>query len=329
MTAKLEDTMTWPEICEHVLGKIGRTLNRNETAAFRRWFLEREKIGYRFDPVMILRCFRICQELDHKLDHFIVITGREGIGKTTFAFQIGAWCNPSFSLDTVCYGANSYIDVMHRKAESFDLSMEKQEIETLVLDEGTELLSRESLTQSNRVLAKTFFVQRMLGFLVIVNIPNFFMLDSVVRLHRVKTLIEVLDRGSYKCYTGKAIKLVSEFGGRTKDMSSVRVPDGTFWHGSFHKGFPPTIDFNQYQAHKLESIKDMLQGMKDVGDAQKLLSISKISKEVGCGNQTIVNLIKSGKIKGKKIGFKWYVPVEEYEKLMNMGNSGFGGGEQV
>ena len=68
-------------------------------------------------------------------------------------------------------------------------------VNSIVLDEGTELLSRETQKQTNMAFLKTFFVQRVLGYLVITDIPNFFMLDNVIRLHRVRTLITITDRG--------------------------------------------------------------------------------------------------------------------------------------
>lgn len=128
MPRRLTDTMNWEEICEHTLTKIGHKLKQGEVSIFRKWFAEREKVGYLFDQTMILRCFRIWQDLQKGLDHFIVISGREGFGKTTLSFQIAAWVNPDgFDIGNVCYGAKSYIDILSKKAEEY----------TKGLDDGT------------------------------------------------------------------------------------------------------------------------------------------------------------------------------------------------
>ena len=76
----LEKQMSWEELCEQTISKLSRKLKPSEVPSFRRWFMYREKVGYLFDYILILRCFRIWQELEQGLDHFIVISGREGLG---------------------------------------------------------------------------------------------------------------------------------------------------------------------------------------------------------------------------------------------------------
>jgi len=114
----LEDVMTWKELYNHTLKQIGEKIKPSETTTFKKWFMEREKIGKRFDSVMVLRCFRIWQQLKNKLDHFIVLCGREGFGKSTFSFQIASWVNPNFDMDNICYGAQSYLNILGKKAKS-------------------------------------------------------------------------------------------------------------------------------------------------------------------------------------------------------------------
>ncbi len=316
MPKKLEEGKTWEEIYEHIYSQIGYSLKKSEERTFKKWFMYREKLGFFFDSLLILRCFRIWQEIERNLDHFIVISGREGFGKTTLSFQIAAWVNPDgFELGNVCYGAKRYLEILSEKARKYRPD-KNTESESLVLDEGTELLSRESLNVTNRSLIKTFFVQRTLKFLVIVNIPNFHMLDIAIRMHRVRTLIEVTDRGKYRCITGKGIPIIAKEGQVTKQVSSVKIPNGTFWQGYFRKDFPPMIDRVAYEEHKIESIRDMLETMKDDVIQTKMVSVSKVCKEIGISDDTIIRMIKRQEYDGKQIGSKWYLTRKAYDKML-------------
>lgn len=315
---KLENTMSWEEVHDHLFLKIGRKINKADRPIFKKWFMEREFLGLSFDAIMVLRCFRIWQEIEKGLDHFVVISGREGYGKSTLSFQIAAWINPKgFGLKNICYSAKEYLSVLSKKSEEYSKQGYKKHSESLVMDEGTELLSRESLSITNRSLAKSFFIQRALNFLVIVNIPNFHMLDGVIRNHRCRTLIELTNRGKYKGITKKGIPIVAKEGLLTKSVLGVKIPYGTFWEGGFRIDFPPMINRKEYEDHKLESIKTALETMQDDIVQQKLLPASKVVGEiVGMDRKTLIRLIKKGEVDGKQIGAKWYITKKAYDKLI-------------
>ncbi len=232
---------------------------------FKKWFMERiETVTAVFDSAMIMRCFMIWQDMQRGYDHFVVIAGGEGFGKSTLSFQMASWVNPNFKLENVCYGARKYIEILQKKARvCLNKKEEEVEKESLVMDEGTELLSKDALTKTNKVIIKTTFIQRRLKYLVIINIPNFFLLDTTIRSHRTKTLVEITKRGKYKCITGKAISLVAQYGLKNKKISSVKIPNGTFWHGDFTKHFPRNIDPEEYDVVKLVGIDETLNTLSE------------------------------------------------------------------
>src|SRR3990167_8531161 len=87
----------------------------------------------------------------------------------------------------------------------------KKEKKCLQMDEGgMDLFAREAMRSSNVWLNKTFFAQRFLNVHTTICIPNFYMLDSGVREHRVKTLILVLHRGMYKVIVGEGIRMAND-----------------------------------------------------------------------------------------------------------------------
>ncbi|GAG75148.1 unnamed protein product [marine sediment metagenome] len=254
----LDKKYTWVELCDRVIRHLG--VKKSERVLFTKWFMKREGIGYLFDPFLIWRCFFIWKELKKGLDHFIILSGKEGYGKSTLAFQIASWIDPSFNVSMICYDAKSFVNIMLERANSNKLSPEG--LKALVLDEGTELLSRDHQNVTNKVLIKTFFIQRALKFLVLINCPNFHLIDSVVRFHRCRTLIEVTQRAHYKGITGKAIKIISDVGMKTKSISGVKLPIGTFWHGTFKKDFPKTIIRSDYELHKHDGIRRTLKQLQ-------------------------------------------------------------------
>ena len=310
----LTEQMSWSELADYTINKLARFLEPSEHKTFKAWFLKREHIGHFFDYGLILRCFRICQEVENNLDHFIVIVGREGLGKSTLSFQIAAWINPNFVIEHICYGAKAYLDILRKKARIAKLSHAVSS--SLVLDEGTELLSREIMNATNRALIKTFHIQRALKTLVIINIPNFFMLDPAVRQHRVRTLIEIKDRGVYKMMLGNALELVDKEGRKTKRIGSVRLKPGTYWNGYFRSAFPLTIDRGAYEAHKLKGIRDTLEEMRFEVVETKLIPVSRVAKQVGVTNETVVSWIQKGIVSGKQIGGQYFIPKLAYDLLM-------------
>jgi len=317
---KLEERFPeWSDLCNHVFSKISDKLPENHHKKFKSWFMKREQIGYRFDYRMILRCYKIWVDLNDNLDHFVVISGREGAGKSTFSFQIASWIIPWFTENNIVYTAAEYLKKLDKKSKKFLKSMEDgsamPRVDSLIMDEGTELLSTETQKITNRILSKSFFVQRALRFLVIINIPNFFFLDSVVRNHRVKTLIDVNSRGLYTCYTGKAIKLIAKYGMKDKNISGVTVPNGTFFQGRFRKDFPLNLDYDMYNKAKIDGIDKLLSQMREDISQIKFFPVAKVAKEMSMSNEKLINMIKSEKIKGKQIGGKWYITKKAYDRL--------------
>lgn len=315
MHKKLDTVYTWEELAERVIRKTN--IKQADQPRFRKWWQERKHLGWMFDDIMIKRCFNIWKDLENELDHFVVLSGREGIGKSTFSFQLASMINPNFTLKNIAYGVREYLKILERKSKAMKENQDQPK-ESIVLDEGTELLSRESNNLSNRILTKTFFIQRALRFVVLVNCPNFFLLDTVIRNHRVKTLIDIHNKGKYKCITGKGIPIAAEKGMRTKQVGTVPIPDGYQWNGTFRKDFPCTIDKDEYLKLKLDSIDKLLEELQSDAIKQKFVATAKVAETLGVSQKAVTNMVKRDEIAGKKIGNKWYVTITDFEKMMHV-----------
>lgn len=317
MPRTLEKEYTWPELCDLVLARLKEKIPAKEHTQFRKWFMEREKIGFLFDYKMVLRCYNIWKELKNNLDHFIVISGREGLGKSTLAMQIASWIEPSFSTKDICYNAENFLEILRNRAN--ESLTAPNDFKSIVMDEGTELLSREAQNLTNRILTKTFFIQRALKCLVIINIPNFHMIDPVIRYHRVKTLIQIIARAKYKAITGEGIRRISKKGKDTKEIETIRLQYGTFWEGDFRKPFPKTLSFEDYEMHKYNGIRKALDEMQGNLTQKKMIPASQVAKELGVGKNVMPKLITEGKAEGKKIGGRWYITKKSHDKLLGTG----------
>lgn len=317
MVNRLEDRMSWKELFIHIFPKVKSELKKNEYKQFQEWFMEREKVGYLFDPVLVLRCYHIWKELSSGLDHFIVIEGREGTGKSTIAAQVVAWVAlDGFTVNNICTTLRDFVSVLDERYKECQ-DGPPLDIRGLTLDEGNELLSKEAMSTSNKIFLKLFNVQRILRFNVAICIPNFFMLDKTVRTHRTKTLICVKERGDYRAFTGKAIPLIAKWGENEKSWKQVRIPNGTFWDGHFSKDFPKTIDRQEYEFHKLSAIGDLIGETKEDIGAKKMMAVAKIARQLDVSAKTIIRRIVNGELEGKKIGNRWLLSTESYEKLVS------------
>lgn len=316
----LEKQLSWDEIAEKIANQITANNIALNKPKFIEWFKQREKIGLRFDWQLIFRCYTICQTLNNNDDHFTVLVSREGQGKSTLGMQLASWTSPeTFSLKYTCYNSHDYLTLLKKVAEEKETS-NTEEKKTLFLDEAAlDLFSREAMTLNNRWLSKAFFTQRFLNCHVILAIPNFFMLDSIVREHRVRTLISILSKGHYKGITGAGINVINQNGTKYhKQINSIPIPDGHFWTGNFNKPFPNNIDQAEYDKHKLSNIKSFLDTAQEESLGIKMISATKVAKEIGVASDTIVNGIKKGAYEGKKIGDKWFITKQQYDKLMTV-----------
>lgn len=318
---RLEDNYSWKELGELIAKKIQDThflknLNKKD---FLSWFMEREKVGFKFDWRLIARAYVIWKDLRDKKDHFTVVVGKEGSGKTTISTQLSAWVAPNMDLNDIVFDMQQYINKLQDTTRHYKKNKINKNDRSIEIDEGgINLFSRESMSTSNRVLAKTFMVQRFLNVHVSINIPHYWSLDSLIRNHRINTLIIVKKRGRYECVVGKGIKILNKLGKKDKDRElwQIPIPYGYFWEGEFRKGFPNTISERKYDNHKFKHIKSFLEDAKIEAESIKMVKIGIIEKEFGLHRDTIIKEIRNNNIEGRKIGNNWFITKKAYDKLI-------------
>jgi hypothetical protein len=191
-----------------------------------------EKDSYYIHP-------RLKKSLDDKIkgslqkkdkDFVMCIDGKEGAGKSIFAFQIGKYVDPSLDLSRVVFNAEQFREAIFKAKKG----------QCIVYDEAiTGLSSRASLSGVNRVLISLMMQMRQKNLFVIIVLPTFFLLDKYVALFRARVLIHVYEckgrRGYFRVYNSKLKTRLYLLGKHTYSYVSKKVR--TNFRGRFYGVF--------------------------------------------------------------------------------------------
>lgn len=300
MSSTLYEKEGWDSCVQHIISS-----NKSKNEKFNSWVKEKDLGNILFDPFLYLKGYNIQKKVNEQdRDHFIVISGKEGEGKSTIAIQLACVLDPSFCLSRICYEMADFLRMLRvaKKGQVF------------ILDEGNMFLfNRESYSDDNRFMVKLFALMRQLNLIIIINLPNFFTLDSYVRDHRADMLINCHTRGKYVAYVGKGIKVVSKEGTKYKTIRHSQIPAGTFWFGYWNKFLPRLndIDPETYKKYKREHFDKYLADIEKAVNlrdkSSKFVSIKDAVTILPVARDTMINLVKSGEVSGKMIAGKWFV----------------------
>jgi hypothetical protein len=279
-------SITWQEQVE----KTAHKTRRGDDKKFKEWMLSKESLTYCFDYYLWAHCYSNYLALQNNYDNFWVVCGGERQGKTTIAAQLCAVISPTFRKENICYTME---DIVMQARNS-------QKGDSILIDEGAIVLfSRDSASKSNKDLNKLFTVFGMKNLNVVICIPNFFMLDTYIREHRVKTLIAVTERSKYHAFVKGAIPKISKDGYKNKKVVGIRIPEGTHWRGYFNKGFPVINDLNEteYEKWKEHNINKMMDKIIEGEKPEKYITTGQAAKELGLSIKTIRRRAKEGEFK--------------------------------
>jgi hypothetical protein len=174
---------------------------------------------------------KIKGELERKDKDFVMcIDGKEGAGKSWFAFQIGKYVDPSLNLNRVVFNAEQFREAIFKAKKG----------QCIVYDEAiTGLSSRASLSGVNRVLISLMMQMRQKNLFVIIVLPTFFLLDKYVALFRARVLIHVYEckghRGYFKVYNSRLKTRLFLLGKHTYSYVAKKVR--TNFRGRFYGVF--------------------------------------------------------------------------------------------
>jgi len=233
----------------------------------------------------------------------ILIDGKSGKGKSTFATQIGSLLDNSFNVDKMFFDVMSFFRALS-KAKKGDC---------LVFDEAMVISNRSSLSELNRAVVVGLSMIRSKNLFIIFCANSIFDIDRNIVLSRADLLLHVYgqnlgDRGNFLAFfkpkgnQEDKIKQLYFFG---KKFYSYSNPRANFY-GEFDKPF--LADEIIYEKKKDEAVNRFLEGSsfkikkRDVMLLNLILylkntkrhSVVEISKICNCSKVTIFNILKLG-----------------------------------
>lgn len=278
------------------------------------------------DPFLYYYSFKIKKKLLNNYDHITIITGKEGRGKSTFANKLAVMTDSGISIDYVCYKPMDLINALKiaKKGDS------------IWIDEGALFLfSRDAMGGANKLFIKLFTISRQLNLHIIICIPNFFILDTYLREHRVNSLFHITDRGKYKYFSEQVLSLVSVFGRKSKNVMSpdIKLNKG-FRYGWFNSYWPDSLGGltqDLYEERKTANMDEYLDDLqiafeemgesvtgkdrKDFSDDEGWVDVKTFGKFSSLHPNTIKRYINDGKLKGRKVGGKYMISRSEMNSV--------------
>jgi len=311
----LTNQYTWEEIVERTCDKLDVSAGSFKRKPFKEWMLTKEKFGYLFDPFMYYRCYLISKKLVDDFDYIMAVCGGEGLGKTTFAIQMASVISSKpFTSESVCSDAKEFINALAKAEEG----------SVIVADEGAYFLfSRDSMGKDSKIIIKLLTIIRQKRLCVIINVVNYFLLDTYLRDHRVELLVQIHKRGKYRQIVKKGINVITTWAKKTKNVFSIKLKSEWFRDGTWNKDYPVTFDVDNYlrkkREHMEEAIRDAIGVVTKQGNnGQQLIAVHKVAKSMGLKTNESRKFIQDRGLKATKIGLMWYIKVEDADKLLTV-----------
>jgi len=230
--------------------------------------------------------------LTDDLDFVLVVSGKEGMGKSTLAWLICKYVDSSFNANRIAYDSQEFKKLLN----------ESKPGQAILLDEGEWLLySRESMTRQNIDITKILAAIRLKNILMVICIPSFLKIDSYVRSHRAKALAIVPCRGRLQGYNENQL----EHTYRDKRTGHLKIPGKPF-RDSFKKVKGP--EWEEYLKRKREFVSEIL-------TKQPRRQVREYAILTNKTPQAVYKSLKEGRTKGEQINGTWWVDEEEFKKF--------------
>jgi len=308
---RLTDDMTWEEITE----KIMRESDEPNNNKFRKWLLSKKRLGgYFFNSILWNNCFEVYKKINFTDDdHFYMITGKEGVGKSTLAQQIACVIDPTFNRSRIMNDQLKWFKWLRHDAKRG---------QAVILDEGNLFLfSRDAMKSGNINTIKLITLMRQANLCLIICVPKFETIDNYIRTHRVDSLIRITQKHqSFTYYTDDAIRIINKCLKKGMEWNDIKIPYGDFFEGYWNKFLPNLndINFDKYKDEKWKTWTDFLDesiGMlKQKSGDTPFITIQQAQRIVPYSTQSYIKQIKEKKIKGMQVGSRWFINKDDFLK---------------
>lgn len=145
---------------------------------------------------------RIITTKDYDWVH--VNVGPERIGKSNLSILIGIESNPRFK--------DKFPDQMVFGIDEFKQAIKNsQPGDVIIPDEGALMFfSRDAMSRDVKEGIKMLTAMGVYNLFIIINVPNFWIIDKYIREHRVRSVTHVVRRGWVHYYGPKKVRLITQ-----------------------------------------------------------------------------------------------------------------------
>lgn len=242
----------------------------------------------------------------HNTSIVMGVDGKSGMGKSTFAIQLGTYCDPKFTLKNVHFDPDEFLIALS----------EAKKGDFLIFDEAMVFSSRSALSKINRMVVQAMSMIRSKNIFVVFCINSIFDLDRNLALHRLDILFHIygasiVDRGNVGAYF-KAVgdgfdrlKLLYINGKKFYDYSKPRYN----YYAEFPEDF--LVDLKEYNMRKDKAVDKFLS--QSAPDSKKSdqttenlvyhmrhtlkMKVKEIANIANLADRTIYNILARKKVK--------------------------------
>ena len=193
--------------------------------------------------------------VDNDLDNLVVISGREGSGKSNLAYHLCKLFQPDFNLEAgYIYEFNSFIKKLHDEPGG-------DRGRVFWMDEATNIASnRDWMRTDNKAFIQMLEMMRSRGWTLVMCIPSVDRLDVYIREYRLRYLLIARETGWENHST------------RSRGYVEVKFPRGggrwsTIGFAKFPK-MPPDVK-EEYESVKMGHQKEKITELKEKADSEK------------------------------------------------------------
>lgn len=197
----------------------------------------------------------------NKFDGVVAVSGIEGAGKSTIAFTVAKYVDPTFPGEPLNDGTNKrHPERIVFSGKQIMEAIDKAKVgQAIVIDEAVLSLSASDYaTDIQKLLIKKFVLIRKKRLFIFIVIPSVFMLRKYFAIFRTRALIHAtvdqgIHRGYFNFYSYDTKRKLYLRGMKEYDQSAVR-PD---FRGDFVDTMGFFFDNEEYDQKKDQAIEDL------------------------------------------------------------------------
>lgn len=218
------------------------------------------------------------ENIQRDYDTVYAIVGGEGTGKTNLGLHIITEYKQDVTIDSVGLDIPDFITALYTSGQGDPVDFDEA---------GDGLNSRDGMSFLNKDLIKAYMVCRGKNLFTVLVLPDFFMLDTYFRKHRVKALLWITERGKYNFYDKEKIKVIIDKGEKTKNINVIPP----LYKGWFSKYEGPLLE--AYLKKKSNKIKSTMDNLYFTYVSDKKLTQRQACKILNVGFATLKGYIDS------------------------------------